>query len=151
MNAFELLMDDHQKVSGIFEKLEPTTENAAKTREELFTRLKQELDIHAHVEETIFYPALKQALEEKEIVAHAYDEHQEVKDLLRQLSATPVDSEEWTAMLLELKDSVEHHVDEEETNMFVQARQVLTDEQVNDLGARMAEEKKNMQPQAASA
>ena len=61
MNAFQLLKEDHKKVSGIFQQLEPTTERALKTREELFTKLKQELDIHAQIEETIFYPAIKQA------------------------------------------------------------------------------------------
>ncbi|HYO62103.1 MAG TPA: hemerythrin domain-containing protein [Pyrinomonadaceae bacterium] len=151
MNAFQLLKEDHQKVSGIFEKLEPTTERALKTREEMLLKLKQELDIHAHVEETIFYPALKQALADKQIVTHALHEHQEVKDLLKQLETTPVDSEEWSATLLQLKESVEHHVDEEENKMFKQAREVLTDQQATELGERMAEEKKNMQPQAASA
>ncbi|HYP52072.1 MAG TPA: hemerythrin domain-containing protein [Pyrinomonadaceae bacterium] len=151
MDAIELLKGDHEKVSGIFEKLEPTTERAVKTREEMFTKLKQELDIHAHIEETIFYPALKQALTDKQIVTHAYHEHQEVKDLLKQLESTPVDSEEWTTTLQELKESVEHHVEEEEDDMFEQAREALTKQQMTDLGARMAEEKKNMQPQAASA
>jgi len=151
MNAFQLLKEDHQKVSGIFEKLEPTTERAVKTREEMFTKLKEELDIHAHVEETIFYPALKQALEEKQIVTHAYHEHQEVKDLLKQLEATPVDSEQWQATLLQLKESVEHHVEEEEGNMFKQAREALTEEQARELGERMAEEKKTMKGTAASA
>src|SRR5689334_15007929 len=61
MNAFQLLKEDHQKVSGIFQQLEPTTERAEKTRSELFAKLKEELDIHAKIEETIFYPAIKQA------------------------------------------------------------------------------------------
>jgi iron-sulfur cluster repair protein YtfE (RIC family) len=59
MDAFELLKKDHEKVAGIFEKLEPTTERGVKTREELFTQLKQELDVHARIEETILYPVLK--------------------------------------------------------------------------------------------
>ena len=63
MNAFQLLKEDHQKVSGIFQQLEPTTERAEKTRTELFAQLKQELDVHAQIEETIFYPAIKQAAE----------------------------------------------------------------------------------------
>src|SRR5256885_16312812 len=63
MDAITLLKTDHEKVAGIFEQLEPTTERAVKTREELFTKLKYELDIHAHIEETIFYPVLKQEAE----------------------------------------------------------------------------------------
>ncbi len=56
MDAFKLLKSDHEKVAGILEKLEGTTERALKTREELFTQLKTELDIHAGIEEKIFYP-----------------------------------------------------------------------------------------------
>ena len=60
MNAFDILKEDHQKVSSLFEKLEPTTERAVKTREELFTKLKTELDAHSQIEETILYPVLKE-------------------------------------------------------------------------------------------
>ena len=59
MNAFDLLMLDHQKVSGIFDRLEMNDGGVAGSREQLFRQLKNELDVHAHVEETIFYPALK--------------------------------------------------------------------------------------------
>ena len=69
MNAFQLLKEDHQKVSGIFQQLEPTTERAEKTRTELFAKLKEELDIHAKIEESIFYPSIKQAAETRAAVA----------------------------------------------------------------------------------
>ncbi|HEV2764090.1 MAG TPA: hemerythrin domain-containing protein [Pyrinomonadaceae bacterium] len=151
MNAYQLLKEDHQKVSGIFDKLEDTTDRAIKTREEEVARLKQELELHTHVEETIFYPALKQALEEKQIVAHAYDEHKEAKQLLQMLEGTPPNSELWEPTFQKLRQSVEHHVDEEENKMFKQAREVLTDEQARELGERMAEEKKNAKQQGASA
>ena len=85
MDAFELLKRDHKKVSEIFEKLEPTTERGVKTREELFTRLKNELDVHARVEEQIFYPALKEAQETHDITLEAYEEHAIVKQLLAEL------------------------------------------------------------------
>src|SRR3977135_677240 len=67
MNVFELLKEDHKKVSQIFEKLEPTTEQAVKTRDELFAKLKNELEIHTRIEETIFYPVLKEAAETRAI------------------------------------------------------------------------------------
>jgi hemerythrin-like domain-containing protein len=144
MNAFQLLKEDHQKVSGIFQQLEPTTERAEKTRTELFAQLKQELDIHAQIEESIFYPALKQAAETREIVLEGYEEHAVVKTLLSELEGMDVTSEQWTAKFKVLMENVEHHVEEEEGEMFQKARQVLEEEEINQLGARMAEEKKRL-------
>lgn len=137
MNVYALLKEDHKKVAGIFEKLEPTTERALKTREELFTKLDTELEIHAAVEEQIFYPLLKEAAETRDITFEAFEEHHVIKELLKELSTLPKDTEEWTAKLTVLKENVEHHVEEEEGEMFKKARQVLTDKQADELGARM--------------
>ena len=149
MNVFELLKQDHQKVSNIFEQLESSDGIASSQRQTLFTQLKQELDIHAHVEETILYPILKQASETREITVEAYEEHQEVKDLLAELEAMPIDDAEWNDTLLELKSNVEHHVDEEENELFERARTVLSQEQIDDIGNRIEEAKR--QQKAASA
>ena len=144
MNAFQLLKEDHQKVSGIFQQLEPTTERAEKTRTELFAQLKQELDVHAHIEETIFYPAIKQPAETREVVLEGYEEHAVVKTLLSELEGLDVTSEQWTAKCKVLMENVEHHVEEEEGEMFQKARQVLSEDEITQLGQRMAEEKKRM-------
>src|SRR4028119_1962298 len=104
MDAFELLKNDHAKVSSLFDRIEPATD--ATTRQQLFAQLKQELDVHAHIEETILYPALKQIAETRDITEEGYEEHQEVKDLLAELEATPADSEEWGDMILELREEV---------------------------------------------
>jgi len=137
MDAFELLKKDHEKVSGIFEKLEPTTERALKTREELFTQLKQELDIHAQIEEQIFYPAIKEAEETHDITLEALEEHHVVKVLLAELDKLPKDDETWGAKLTVLKENVEHHVEEEEDEMFPSVKKVLSSEQIEALGERM--------------
>jgi hemerythrin-like domain-containing protein len=150
MDAFELLKQDHEKVSGIFEKLEPTTERGVKTREELFAQLKQELDIHARIEEEIFYPAIREAKETHEITLEAFEEHAVVKQLLSELDELPKDDETWGAKLKVLKENVEHHVDEEEDEMFPGARKVLSSEQIEQLGARM-EAAKLEQKRAATA
>lgn len=150
MNAFELLKQDHKKVSGIFENLEPTTERGVKTREELFAQLKQELDIHARIEEEIFYPAIKEAKETRDITLEAYEEHNVVKQLLAELDELPKSDETWGAKLKVLKENVEHHVEEEEDEMFPSAREVLSTEQIEELGTRMEAAKKEQQ-KAASA
>src|ERR1041384_2074628 len=82
MNPFNLLKSDHEKVAGILTSIEETTERAAKGRDELFTRLKQELDLHAKIEEEIFYPALEDSDETRDITLEAYEEHRLVKQLL---------------------------------------------------------------------
>jgi hypothetical protein len=141
MDAFELLKKDHEKVSGIFEKLDSTTERGVKTREELFTQLKQELDVHARIEEEIFYPVLKEAQETEDLTLEAYEEHNVVKQLLAELEALPKDDETWGAKLTVLKENVEHHVEEEEGELFDGAREVLSREQIEALGTRMEEAK----------
>lgn len=150
MNAFELLKQDHEKVSGIFEKLEPTTERGIKTRTELFAQLKQELEIHARVEEEIFYPAIKNAKETRDITLEGYEEHHVIKQLLTELEELPVDDETWGAKLKVLKENVEHHVEEEEEEMFSSAREVLSKDEIEELGTRM-EAAKQEQKKAAGA
>jgi len=151
MNAFQLLKEDHKKVSEIFQQLEPTTERAVKTRTELFAELKTSLDIHAHIEETIFYPSIKREAETREIVLEGFEEHHVIKTLLKELDGMPVDTEQWAAKCKVLQENVEHHVEEEEGEMFQKTRNVLSEEQINDLGARMEEEKKRLEGQTRKA
>jgi hypothetical protein len=142
MTIFETLKADHEKVAGIFERLEPTTERGVKTRTELFARLKTELDAHANLEETVLYPALLEYEETREIALEGVEEHRVVKKLLAELEAMPVDSEQWKAKLTVLKENVEHHVEEEEGEMFKSARKALSREKINDLTARAEAKKK---------
>ena len=113
-------------------------------------KLQQELDVHAHIEETIFYPVLKQEAETREVTLEGFEEHHVIKTLLKELAASDVGSEQWTAKLKVLKENVEHHVEEEEGEMFKGAREVLSKDRLEDLGTRMEAEKKAQQ-KAASA
>src|SRR5436190_17860917 len=103
MNAFTLLKDDHKKVAGLLEKIDATTERGVKTREDLFTKLKTELDIHTEIEETIFYPALKKHEETRDITMEGIEEHRLVKELLAELDSLAKDDEVWTAKMTVLK------------------------------------------------
>ena len=151
MDAFTLLKNDHKTVAALFEKIEPTTERAVKTREEAFGRLKQELDVHAHIEEKILYPVLKKEAETRDITFEGLEEHHVIKMLLAELAGMAVDSEAWTAKAKVLQENVEHHVEEEETKMFKLAREVLTEEQIADLGTRLEAEKNKVIATAATA
>jgi iron-sulfur cluster repair protein YtfE (RIC family) len=144
MDAFELLEKDHRKVEGIFAQLEETTERAVKTRGELFEKLKMELDIHTQIEETVLYPVLKQVRDTREITFEGYEEHGVAKTLLEEMSTLDVSDEVWTAKLKVLKESIEHHVEEEETEMFKDARENLSKEQINDLGMKLESAKQEL-------
>jgi hemerythrin-like domain-containing protein len=150
MNAFNLLKADHEKVAGILASIEETTERAVKGRDELFTRLKEELDLHAKIEEEIFYPALETAEETRDVTLEAYEEHRLVKQLLAELESEPKDTEEWTAKFTVLKENIEHHVEEEEGEMFKSARQVLSEEEAESLGNQLQEAKTQNKAAAAS-
>jgi len=151
MNVFELLKNDHEKVSRIFEQLESAPASDASSRRQLFVQLKQELDLHTHAEETIFYPVLKQAAATREITLDAYEEHQEVKNLLAELEGLPMDDEEWQDILVELRENVEHHVEVEENEMFEQAREILSPAQIEELGDRIQADKQQQQKMVAGA
>lgn len=151
MNAIELLKSDHDEMKAIFEKLKPTTERDVKTREELFAKLKQELDVHAHIEETMLYPEIKNAAETHDITLEGYEEHHVIDVLLKELAVMPVDAEEWGAKLKVLKENFEHHIEEEEDDMFESVRGILGKERVEELGVRMEAEKKKQMSEAAAA
>lgn len=144
MNPFELLKKDHQKVAELIDRVENTTDRASKTRQDLFEQIKEELEIHAQIEETIFYPALQVETETEDITREAYEEHKLVKTLLQELDQMPKDDEQWAAKFKVLKENVEHHVEEEEGEMFTKAKQALGKDELEELGDEMEEEKKRM-------
>ena len=149
MNPFTLLKADHKKVAGIMEKIDSTTERGVKTREELFAQLKSELEVHTRIEETILYPALKEVDKTRDITFESFEEHRLVKQLLAELDKLGKDEETWTAKFTVLKESVEHHVEEEETDMFPKATKALSREEVETLGTRL--EKAKTETKAAAA
>jgi hemerythrin superfamily protein len=137
MHALTLLTEDHEKVKKLLDELEATTERGVKTREELFTKIKRELTVHEIIEEEIFYPALKQHPRAKEIVLEGYEEHDVVDTLMGELSALPYDDETWGPKAKVMKENIEHHIQEEEGEMFEKARQVFDRAELNDLGEVM--------------
>ncbi len=142
MDAFELLKKDHKKVSQLFKEIEAASGQAKK---QIFARLKSELDVHASVEERIFYPALENKEEARDITLEAYEEHKVVKDLLSELATGSAPEDEWDAKLTVLKENVEHHVEEEEGELFSKARKVLSSDEIGELGAEMEAEKASQQ------
>jgi hypothetical protein len=141
MNPFTLLKADHETVAELLEQIDNTTERAVKGRDELFTRVKEELDLHALIEEQVLYPALEELDETRDLTLEAYEEHTLVKQLLSELEIEPKDTEQWTAKFTVLKENVEHHVEEEEGELFEKARKALDKDQIDMLGERLREAK----------
>jgi hemerythrin-like domain-containing protein len=137
MDAIALLEADHQKVKRLLTELESTTERGIKTRTELFATIKGELTLHEIVEEEIFYPALKSHPKARDIVLEGYEEHHVVDMLMGELESLDVGDETWGAKAVVMKENIEHHIEEEEGEMFKQARQVFDRRELADLGARM--------------
>lgn len=138
MDAFELLKDDHRKVSKLFDQLESVDGNK---KLDVFEQIKAELDVHAHIEETILYPALEKPEETHEMTLEAYEEHKVVKTLLAELAQAKSANDEWQAKAKVLRENVDHHVEEEENELFDKAEDALSDEEVEALGSRMQSEK----------
>jgi hemerythrin-like domain-containing protein len=145
MDAIALLKADHDKVKKLLTELDSTTERGVKTREELFARIKGELTVHETIEEEIFYPALKEHPKAKDLVLEAYEEHHVVDQVMAELEGLDVSDETWGAKATVMKENVEHHIDEEEQEMFAQARKVFDKSELEDLGARMEERKRSAQ------
>ena len=149
MDAITLLKDDHDKAKKMLSQLEETTERAVKTREEVFGKLKADLVVHEAIEEEIFYPALKQHAEAKEIVLEAYEEHNVVDMVMSEIEQTPFEDETWKAKFTVMKENLEHHIEEEEGEMFKQARDVFDKDTLEQLGERMDARKRALKQQAA--
>ena len=137
MNAITLLEEDHAKMRKLLDELESTTERGLKIRAELFSTIKGELTIHEIIEEEIFYPELKAHPKAKDIVLEGYEEHHVVDLVMKELEDVPVDDESWGAKAKVMKENVEHHMEEEEGEMFKQARSVFDRAELEDLGERM--------------
>ena len=144
MNAITLLEEDHRKMKKLLSELESTTERGVKTREELFATVKDELTVHETIEEEIFYPALKEHPKTKEITLEAYEEHHVVDMVMAEIEGIPYDDERWGAKFKVMKENIEHHIEEEENEMFKQARQVFEDDELEALGGRMKARKDEM-------
>ena len=145
MDAITLLKTDHDKVKKLLNELETTTERGVKTRSELFATIKGELTVHEAIEEEIFYPELKAHPKAKDVVLEGFQEHHVVDLLMGELESLDVSDEAWGAKAIVMKENIEHHIEEEEGEMFKVARRVFDADELEDLGKRMAARKESAQ------
>lgn len=141
---YELLQKDHDKVKNALNRILETSDGAAKTREKLFSEIKNDLEIHTRFEEEVFYPEFRDAKGDEEAedeVDDALDEHAEAKGMLEKLAAMDKSSDEFLETLDELKQALEHHISDEEEEMFPQAREALDEDEARQMGDRYQEMK----------
>ena len=139
-DATAMLKADHKLVAGLFEEFEKTKSDARKTS--IVAQICKELTVHAQIEEEIFYPAVKAALKDHELVPEATVEHASVKDLIAAVQDKAPYGEMYDAKVKVMGEFVKHHVKEEEKEMFVKVRK--TDLDLDALGAQMAVRKQEL-------
>lgn len=132
-----LLETDHRRFEDLLKRGEETTTRAVKGRARLLKMLAAELNVHELIEEQVLYPALESHGQARDIVLEGYQEHHVADLLLKELHALAKDDEQWGAKFKVLKESIEHHIKEEERIMFPTARGVLGRDELRQLGARM--------------
>jgi hemerythrin superfamily protein len=141
MSILDLLKQDHKEVSDLLSEMSETTDRAVKKRQELFAECKTALLAHSHAELELFYKPLLKDGEDPDSLLEAEVEHQVVERLLEDISATEPSDEKWLAKVTVLQELVEHHVKEEESEIFKAARKAYDKTQLDEMGARFEQRK----------
>jgi hemerythrin-like domain-containing protein len=152
-DVLALLKQDHEKVKELLSQLEETTSRGVKRRQELLNKIADEVRLHAHVEETLFYPAFRDAgstNEDEKIFLEAAEEHRLVHEMLPEIEDTDPATELFSARAKVLKDLIEHHAEEEEKEMFKRARELMSAEERKALGERIEERKQAVKQEGMS-
>lgn len=142
-DAITMLTQDHREVEKLFSEYEELGDTAKVSKRKLAQKICRELEIHMELEEKIFYPETKETVEDSEdLVNEGVVEHESAKKLMKEISKMEGDEELFDSKVMVLKELIEHHVEEEEDEMFPKVRQSSMD--LQEIGERMAERKKKL-------
>jgi len=147
MNAITLLKNDHKTVEDLFKRFEKLGPRALKTKQDVVERIVRELSIHANIEEMVFYPAIREAVESGDVdkmVLESLEEHHVVKWVLYELERMDSADERFDPKVSVLMESVRHHVKEEEKDLFPSVNKMFDRAQLDELGDAMAGLKKTV-------
>ncbi|HYK42868.1 MAG TPA: hemerythrin domain-containing protein [Thermoanaerobaculia bacterium] len=149
----EMLRDDHDKVRALFKEYEGAGERASQQKKKLVGQITRELEVHAAIEEKIFYQAFREVQEKdpKKVVRESFEEHKIVKTLLAELAGMEPRDEQYDAKVTVLQESVEHHADEEERELFPAAEKLFDEEKLDELARRMTAMKQELTGERRSA
>lgn len=139
-DAIELLIADHKSVKALFQTLKKIQdgEGAKDEKADVVQRICSELTVHAAIEEEIFYPAVREAIDDEDLMDEADVEHASAKDLIAQLESASPGDDHYDAKVTVLSEMIDHHVKEEEGEMFPKARKAID---VREVGIELAERK----------
>ncbi len=152
MTALELLKEDHQELINLIGELE-TADDESETGPrdtENFNRLNQAIKLHSRMEEEVFYPAMEEFEETRELARAAFKEHQVVDHLLAQLETLSPSEDEFQETLSELRDAIERHIEEEEGELFPKAEELCGPSRLNEMERQMVWMKNNGRVRAAT-
>lgn len=145
-DAIASLTADHKKVKTLFKQFDKLKEDGSDTeKSELVTAICNELKVHTSIEEEIFYPAVRKGIEDSDLMDEALVEHAGAKDLIAQLEDMDTDDDLYDAKVTVLGEQIDHHVKEEEGEMFPKAKKAKVD--TADLGAKMLKRKAELKAQ----
>ncbi len=147
MDVLRLLEDEHDQAKSVFKKLEKVHGPEASR---LWDQLKSMLTLHEEMEETLFYPRLKAEKPTEDLVLEAYQEHHVMDLLIDEISALEPSDEEWQPKLKVLQENTEHHIEEEEGELFPKVRKIWATAKREQVGRQM-EEMKERQKKASKA
>ena len=151
LTIFDVLKQDHEKARYLFDKAEKAGRKDISALQKLFSQLEEELSIHMEGEERFFYSILEKNEEMRDKVLQAFEEHQVAKTLLGTFQALAVDDERWSAKMQVLHEIVEHHMEEEEKEIFKLARKALNQVQQHEVALQFQKSKREgrMPPRGA--
>ena len=141
MDIFALLVEDHEKAKTLFTAIKETSEKQVKERERLFAEFNLELSVHMEAEEKFFYSEILSDEKTHDKSMEAFEEHKVAKALLNELEADPKGTEQWTAKFKVLCENLEHHVKEEEEDIFPKARKLLSATEAQNIADEVLEYK----------
>lgn len=145
-NAIELLTADHKAVQKMFKDYEGLGDKAHASKQKLAQQICTELTIHTQIEEEIFYPAVREAIDDDDLMDEADVEHSAAKDLIAEIEGMTPDESHYDAKVKVLGEEVAHHIEEEQDKMFKKVRQTKLD--LAALGQQMAERKSELKAEA---
>lgn len=149
MDVLDLIKAEHRQVETLFSEIE-STDNPHQLYK-CFNQLYNALNVHAEVEEQIFYPAVRHCQNSSELVDAAQEEHQQAKQVLEDLASLSPTSVEFKQKIVELKQAIQHHVWEEENEVFSRIREGMSQDDREQLGSEFNRVKSKMQKEISIA